>query len=98
MYIVRDIFHLKFGQFKAAKSLMDEAKSKNMFPEGQNLRVLSDFTGGSYRLILEEGYNSLSDYEKSLSSGMNENEWQQWYERFKPLVDNSKREILKVIM
>jgi len=41
MYIVRDIFHLKFGHYREAKALMparagtdgDEAKAKNMFPE-----------------------------------------------------------------
>ena len=98
MYIVRDIFHLKFGHYKDAKVLMDEAKSKNMFPEGQNMRVLTDFTGTSYRLIMEEGFNSLAEYEKSMSSGMNEKEWQQWYERFKPLVESSYREILKQVM
>ena len=98
MYIVRDIFHLKFGRYKEAKALMDEAKSKNMFPEGQSMRALTDFTGSSYRLIMEEGFNSLADYEKSMSSGMNEKEWQQWYERFKPLVESSYREILKQVM
>ena len=98
MYIVRDIFHLKFGHYKDAKVLMDEAKSKNMFPEGQSMRALTDFTGSSYRLIMEEGFNSLADYEKSMSSGMNEKEWQQWYERFKPLVESSYREILKQVI
>ena len=98
MYIVRDIFYLKFGHFKDAKSLLDEAKGKNMLPDAQNLRVLSDFTGDAYRLIMEEGYESLADYEKSLGESLHENEWQQWYEKFKPHVDRSHREILKLIM
>ena len=98
MYIVRDIFYLKFGHFKDAKSLLDEAKGKNMLPDAQNLRVLSDFTGDAYRLIMEEGYESLADYEKSLGESLNENEWQQWYEKFKPHVERSHREILKLIM
>ena len=45
MFIVRDIFHLKFGHYKEAKALFDEAKNKNMLPDTNNLRVLSDFTG-----------------------------------------------------
>ncbi len=98
MYIVRDIFHLKFGHFKDAKSLLDEAKSKNMLPDAQNMRILSDFTGDAYRLIMEESYDSLAEYEKSLGSSMNEKEWQQWYERFKPHVESSHREMLKLIM
>ena len=98
MYIIRDIFHLKFGQYKNAKALIDEVKNKNMMPEAQNLRVLSDFTGDSYRLVLEVGFETLADYEKSMTGGMNQQEWQEWYEKFKPLVDRSHREILKQVM
>ncbi len=98
MYIVRDIFHLQFGHYKDAKSLMDEAKSKNMLPNGQNLRVLSDFTGDAYRLIMEGGYDTLADFEKSLGGSMSQKEWQQWYEKFKSHVSSSHREILKLIM
>lgn len=98
MFIVRDIFHLKFGHYKDAKALFDEAKSKNMLPDTGSLRVLTDFTGDSYRLIMEESFPTLSEYEKSLSSPMHEAEWQNWYEKFKPLVESSHREILKQVM
>jgi hypothetical protein len=98
MYIVRDIFHLKFGKYKDAKALIDEAMNKNMFPEGKNRRMLTDFTGHSYRLIMEEGYDSLADYEKQMSEGMGHGDWQQWYEKFKALVQYSQREILKQVM
>ena len=98
MFIVRDIFHLKFGHYKEAKSLLDEAKNKNMLPDAQNLRVLTDFTGDSYRLIMEAGFNTLADYEKSLGGSMNQEEWQQWYEKFKLNVESSHREILKQVM
>jgi hypothetical protein len=98
MYIVRDIFHLKFGHFKDAKSLLDEANSKKMLPDAKNLRVLSDFTGDAYRLIMEAGFETLADYEKSLGGSMSQDEWKQWYESFKTHVDSSHREILKLIM
>jgi len=98
MYIVRDIFHLKFGHYKDVKALMDEAKEKNMFPEVKSMRVLTDFTGDSYRRIMEEGYDSLAEYEKSLTSGMGDADWKSWYERFKPHIESSHREILKQIM
>ena len=95
MYIIRDIFHLKFGHFKDAKGLLDQAMKSGMMPQTQSVRVLSDFTGPSYRLIFEEGYNSLADYEASLTSSMGEEEWKKWYEQFKQHVDSSYREILK---
>jgi hypothetical protein len=98
MYIVRDIFHLKFGHFKDAKTLLDEVRSRNMLPDSQSVRVLSDFTGDAYRLILEENFASLADYEESLSNTLKGKDWQEWYEKFKFHVENSHREILKLIM
>lgn len=98
MFIIRDIFHLKFGHYKDVKALMDEAYNKKMFPEAKSMRVLTDFTGDSYRLILEEGFDTLADYEKNLSEGMSQDDWQQWYEKFKSHINYSRREILKQVM
>ena len=97
MYIIRDIFHLKFGHYRDAKSLLDEALKKGMLPEAKSSRILSDFTGDSYRLIFEEGHESLNAFEKSLTDSMHEDEWQKWYEKFKPHVERSHREILKEV-
>lgn len=97
MYIVRDIFHLKFGHYKDVKALFDEAFNKKMFPDGQQQRILTDFTGHSYRLILEQGFDTLAAYEKHLTDGMGSGEWPQWYERFKTHVESSRREILKQV-
>ncbi len=97
MYIIRDIFQLRFGQYKEAKALLDDAYSKGLLPDAKSSRILSDFTGDSYRLIFEEGYDSLSDYEKSLMKSMDKVEWKKWYTKFKEHVQSSHREILKVI-
>ncbi|MEJ6979552.1 hypothetical protein WG906_03775 [Pedobacter sp. P351] len=97
MYIVRDIFHLKFGHFKDAKSLLDQALQSNTMPKTESVRVLSDFTGDSYRLIFEEGFNTLADYEQSLTSSMGGEDWKKWYEQFKQHVYRSHREILKQV-
>ena len=98
MYIVRDIFQLRFGAFKDAKALLDEAYSKGLLPDAKSARVLSDFTGDSYRLIFEEGHDSLADYEKSLTGSMDKQEWKKWYEKFKQHIESSHREILKLLM
>jgi hypothetical protein len=97
-YLVRDIFKLKFGQFKQAKQLLEEALASELLPNAQHARVLSDFTGDSYRLIFEEGFDSLESFETSLGSSMRAEEWQVWYEKFKPLVESSHREILKQVI
>lgn len=98
MYIIRDIFHLKFGHFKDAKALLSQAMKSEIMPKTESVRVLSDFTGTSYRLIFEEGFNTLAEYEQSLNSGMATDEWQKWYEQFKQHVDGSHREILKQVI
>lgn len=98
MYIIRDIFQLRFGQYKEAKALLDDAYSKGLLPDAKSSRILSDFTGDSYRLIFEEGYDLLSDYEKSLAESMDKNDWKKWYIKFKGHVQSSHREILKLVM
>ncbi|HKH60785.1 MAG TPA: hypothetical protein VKA49_08130 [Flavitalea sp.] len=98
MFIIRDIFQLRFGQYKEAKSLLDQAYSKGLLPEAKASRILSDFTGDSYRLIFEEGYDSLGAYEQSLQESMGKDDWKKWYEKFKQHVESSHREILKVVM
>ncbi|TAL48715.1 MAG: hypothetical protein EPN92_03300 [Chitinophagaceae bacterium] len=98
MYIVRDIFHLKFGHYRDAKVLMDEARAKNMFPQAKSFRMLTDFTGDSYRFILEEGYDSLGEFEQAITSGMEHPDFKLWYPKFREHVTSSHREILKVIM
>lgn len=98
MYIVRNIFQLKFGQYRDAKALMDEAMNKGMMPKSKTIRILSDFTGDAYRMILETGYDSLADFEKELTSDMAKSEWQAWYAKFKELVNGSHREILKQVI
>ena len=97
-FLVRDIFQLKFGHFRDAKKLLEEDTQNQMLPEATQMRILTDFTGDSYRLIMEEGFDNLADYEIALSSGMKAEEWQQWYEKFKPHVERSHREILKQIL
>jgi len=98
MYIIRDIFHLRFGAYKEAKALLDEAYSKGMLPDAKSSRVLSDFTGDSYRLIFEEGYDTLACYEQALTESMGKPDWKKWYEKFKAHVSTSQREILKQVM
>ncbi|QEC68794.1 hypothetical protein FRZ67_16315 [Panacibacter ginsenosidivorans] len=98
MYIVRDIFKLRFGHYRDVKLLMDEAMKKGMFPEAKSMRMLSDFTGDSYRLILESGYETLDAFEKSLTGGMAKGDWKEWYEKFKEHAIGSHREILKQVM
>lgn len=92
-FVVRDIFNLVYGHYREAIAVMDEAMKSGMIPP--NGRILTDFTGDAYRLIFEMGFNSLADYEKALNTEFSQQGWRDWYEKFKPHVESSSREILR---
>jgi hypothetical protein len=98
MILVRDIFHLKFGKTKDAKSQLEKTKEFNRKFGFENTRALTDLvTGHSYTLILESEWNSLADWESSVKKGLGAEEWQKWYAGFIPLVESASREILNIL-
>jgi len=97
MILVRDIFRLKFGKAKDALSVWNKSKKTlqnvNHYPE----RVLTDFTGSYYTLVIESTYNNLSEFEESLRNAFKTKEYQEWYKKFIPLAEGGYREIFKII-
>ena len=71
---------------------------KHLLLQPQGSRVLTDFTGEGYRLIIELPYATLADYEADLKKELGGSGWKEWYEKFKALMRYSEREILKQIM
>ena len=57
-------------------------------------RILTDFTGEGYRLIIELPYATLADYETDLKKELGGTGWKDWYEKFKALIRYSEREII----
>ncbi len=93
MFLVRDIFHLKFGKAKDAKALFKEASflfTKFQMPKP---KVMTDFTGPSYTMVMESEWKSFTEMEGSLKQTFADKDWQQWYQKFMPLVDSGSREI-----
>jgi len=97
MILVRDIFNLKFGKAKDALSVWSEGKkilqNLNYNPE----RVLTDFTGTYYTLVIESTFKSLSEFEDSLQNAFKIKEYQEWYQKFIPLAEGGHREIFKIV-
>ena len=98
MYIIREIFHLHFGRYRDAKALIDAGMQQKLLSHPPGSRVLTDFTGEGYRLIMELPFNSLAEYETELKREMDGSGWREWYEKFKILVRYSEREILKQVI
>ncbi len=97
MIVVRDTFYLKFGKAREAKALLAEFSEILKKYDNTPRRFLTDFTGEAYRLILESSFADLGSYEKTLQSHFGRDEWRAWYEKFIPLVNRSKREILTLV-
>jgi hypothetical protein len=97
MIVVREVFYLKFGAAKPALELIKKSKELMQKFSMTPMKTMTDFTGHSYTLVLESEYESLSAFEKDMQSGFSNEEWQVWYEKFKPLVNSSFREIYKVV-
>lgn len=75
-YLVRDIFYLKFGRYReGSKKMVDKAVEKGMLPETQSTCMYTGFTGDSYRLIFEDGHQSLENYETSLNRELQGHGW-----------------------
>ena len=94
MYIVRDIFNLRYGMFKEAMASIRKAVHAGLLPE-KEVRILSDFTGDAYRMILESDVESLAAYEKEMNEGMKDPRFQEFYSEFKTYVSSGHREILR---
>lgn len=96
MYVIRDVFQLQFGKAREAREALEGFSSLGEDNEGPS-RILTDFTGPSYRLIMEMEFESLADYEERLTSIMSTDEWRDVYGKFVPYVESSYREILRVV-
>ena len=98
MIVVREVFQLKFGKAKEAKAAGKEfstLRKKHGLPQS---RVLTDYTGPFYTLILENTCEDLVDFEQSLKSELGMKEFGEWYHaKFAPLVDSGRHEICSVV-
>ena len=96
MIVVRDVFHLKFGKAKEAKTLIKEGLeiNKNF---GVSRKAMMDLVGKAYTLVLESEFKSLTDFENEMKDTFSKPEWGAWYQRIIPLIDNSYREIFTLV-
>ena len=62
--IERNIFYLKFGKAKDALAAMKEMVRDFSSSEEGNVRLLTDVSGDSYRLILEFSFRDFTEMEK----------------------------------
>jgi hypothetical protein len=96
MILVRDVFQLKFGKAREAQELWKEGFQIIGKSSHQPDRILTDLSGNYYTLVLENTYDSLTQYESSMTEIRNE-EWRKWYRKFAELVESGHREIYNIV-
>lgn len=72
---------MKFGCFREAKKILLQSNG---------YRLLTDFTGEGYRMIIELPYASLVNHEADLKKELGGTDWKDWYEKFKEFIRYSK--------
>lgn len=100
MIVVRDIFQVKFGKAQDAIASWKEGFSliKKAGGNNRDFRLLTDVVGGQYyTLVLESEFGSLAEFEDTMSKITGDKEWKSWYQKFTPLADSGRREILNVV-
>jgi hypothetical protein len=97
MILVRDVFRLKFGKAKEARTLMKQGDELAARAGQAPQRHLMDLVGPYYTLVLESTYASLAAWENAHANVQLGAEWEAWYEKFKAVVDSGYREIFTVV-
>lgn len=100
MIIVRETFHVKFGQTKEATRLFKEAIAlmQKQGSGSRGIRLLTDLAGPPYyTLIMEDTYESLAKWEEDANKMKHNTEFPALYQKLIPLIDSGHREFLKVV-
>lgn len=97
MILVRNSFQLKFGKAKDAKAVMKDGMKNLTAPGLIEHRAYMDLTGPFYTLILENTWESMGAFEKTLADMGTNKAWQEWYMKLMPHVESGHREIYTVI-
>ncbi|MEP7170349.1 MAG: hypothetical protein ABI855_13340, partial [Bacteroidota bacterium] len=97
MIIERNIFHLKFGKAKEAiaiwKQVIEEGKNVPGAPE---MRLLSDYSGPAYTLVVELHIKSFTDMNMKGAVWVTTEKFKELYQQFIPLCESAHREFYKI--
>jgi len=92
MYIERNEFQLKFGGAKEALPMWKEYLSRIQGRDKNiHLRLLTDVSGPGYVIVLEIEYDTFAEAEPSQCRLTNQPDWREFYTKFIPLCESSKR-------
>lgn len=88
-------FHMKFGQIKEGCSIWKDILEAGK-ESGMRSRMLTDVTGESYTLIMEQSHRSMMEYGPHMHAWMSNEKMTALYARFIPLCERSRRTLYKL--
>jgi heme-degrading monooxygenase HmoA len=98
MYVVRDVFHCKPGQSKAIaekfKAALPIMKTMTGFISA---RVLVDYVGSYWTVVMEMEVESLALYEKQMTEYSSHEKMREALKGYMDQVNGGHREIFKVV-
>jgi hypothetical protein len=100
MILVRDVFRARFGMGEEAVAVLKEGVRLIKRLGGSRRaepRLLMDFAGPFFTVVLETTHASLAEYERGLSDLTASAEFPAWYGTVVPLMEGGHREILTVL-
>jgi hypothetical protein len=88
-------FRMKFGMIQQGcdlwRQILDAGKGS-----GLRSRMLTDVTGESYTLIMEQSHRNMMEYGPHMAAWFSNEQMKDLYGRFIPLCDSSRRTLFKV--
>lgn len=99
MIVVRNVFQLRFGKAREPLAVWKDGRAlfQRLGMPMEKSRILTDVVGPFYTLVLENSFESLTDYERSGEKVMGDEEWRAWHARLTPLCEGGHREIFSVV-
>ena len=99
MFLVRDVFQLKFGKAREAMAILKEGLdvSRRVGFRDVPMRLLADVVGSYYTIVLESTFETLAEYERLGQESTAKDEWKTWYQKFVPLVESGHRKIIRIV-
>jgi hypothetical protein len=100
MILVRDVFRARFGLGEQAVAVLKEGVRLIKRLGGARPtepRLLTDFTGPFFTLVLETTHASLAEYEQGLNDLVTSAEFPAWYGTVVPVMEGGHREIFTVL-
>jgi len=100
MILVRDVFRARFGKGGEAVAVLKEGVGlirRLGASRGGEPRLLTDFAGPFFTMVLETTHASLAEYEQGLKDLTASAEFPAWYATVVPVMEGGHREVLEVL-